>query len=417
MKIVYSIRNSGDCGTMGAVSSSQLYLLVIGFVCIALSNVFTLPATSSPSPTQQLSLPISQHNGEDYSESEQTNTGCVDGEKKAEHKHLTAKEEMQLRIELFKLKILQKINLKEAPNVSKSLHEFPKVPLNNFKKTIVTVNDKPVENNAQKGQSVESAAILADKISSDLVFGALSSIVTFKLKTSTLRSYDEVVKAQVWIFIKPTTLRHNYGIRVSTDIDGNVVYADVLDSPTTNDWVSVDLTEQMHRWILRVNEGIDNMTENVEYTVYLDVPTISLGFTKDERPTLIISGRQQVKKRESRSTASCSDDTSQCCVQPLTVTFSEIGWDEWIMAPDSFSVNYCKGHCDDSNSALYNSTLALMGYARHTPNSLQLNSCCVPSVLKPLQVIYQSDATDVSGAPVFVDIIMDDMIIEECGCM
>ncbi|XP_071954133.1 growth/differentiation factor 8-like [Antedon mediterranea] len=385
--------------------------LIVALVSFTLCKLSALPTTSSLASLQiQSSIDYEEFNQQTFQEEKCTK--CV---KETEGKLLSKEEAVLLRIELFKMNLLQKMNLKEPPNVSKLPHDFPKSQLSKFMTS--TCEDIAEDHPKTDSKTIERATILANKISSDLIIGASSSSLTFNIKRSTLRSYSELGQTYAWIFIKPDALPGVSNIRVSMDIDGTFYYVDGSYLPTSGDWVSVKLTDLMRQWVRQLNDSLESITETLEYTVHIDVPTSAIGIIEDERPMLIISGSQLVKKRVSRNALTCSGDSrQQCCVQSLTVSFNDIGWGHWIVQPDSFTVNYCRGHCDDSNDAIYNSTLALMGYNRQT-NSLLVNQCCVPSVLRPLKVIYLSDVTNPTGTPVVSEMTMNDMIIDECGCM
>ena len=37
-------------------------------------------------------------------------------------------------------------------------------------------------------------------------------------------------------------------------------------------------------------------------------------------------------------------DVTQCCMWPLTIDFSEFGWD-WVLYPKTYEANFCSGDC------------------------------------------------------------------------
>ncbi|CAL1530278.1 unnamed protein product [Lymnaea stagnalis] len=62
----------------------------------------------------------------------------------------------------------------------------------------------------------------------------------------------------------------------------------------------------------------------------LEVSTV----TKDLRRS---RGKRQTKE------ASCQDNL--CCRNSIYITFKEIGWDDWVLAPDGYTAYFCKGDC------------------------------------------------------------------------
>ncbi|CAH8629500.1 unnamed protein product [Schistosoma rodhaini] len=82
-----------------------------------------------------------------------------------------------------------------------------------------------------------------------------------------------------------------------------------------------------------------------------------------------------------------------CCTQPLSVKFSDIGWDNWIIHPKSFEPNYCRGSCKvtstkslhyDVMDLLLRKNLSQFGNVQRD----EVQSCCHPTQLTSMSVLY-----------------------------
>ncbi|KFM76636.1 Bone morphogenetic protein 3, partial [Stegodyphus mimosarum] len=102
-----------------------------------------------------------------------------------------------------------------------------------------------------------------------------------------------------------------------------------------------------------------------------------------------------------------------CQRKTLVVDFAQLGWDDWIISPKSFNAHYCSGGCSfplikeakPSNHATIQSLVHALGLNPNVPTP-----CCVPSVTKPLTLLY----FDENGSLVLKN--YPNMIVEKCAC-
>nr|XP_012230593.1 PREDICTED: inhibin beta B chain [Linepithema humile] len=65
-----------------------------------------------------------------------------------------------------------------------------------------------------------------------------------------------------------------------------------------------------------------------------------------DRPFLVVRTDPAAAKRVRRRAIECSGAIKgQCCKQRFYVSFSQLGWDDWIIAPQGYYANYCRGDC------------------------------------------------------------------------
>lgn len=80
-----------------------------------------------------------------------------------------------------------------------------------------------------------------------------------------------------------------------------------------------------------------------------------------------------------------------CGRRKLVVDFADIGWEDWIIAPQSFDAHYCAGEClfpltkrlRPSNHATIQSIVHAVGIYDKVPAP-----CCVPDEMSPLSLLY-----------------------------
>jgi hypothetical protein len=126
--------------------------------------------------------------------------------------------------------------------------------------------------------------------------------------------------------------------------------------------------------------------------------------------------RSQRRRQRSRRSANdektdCvrGDGETRCCRYPLWVSFVEIGWDRWILAPDGYRAYYCDGSCPPRHRVAnhFSGIKALVNGVR--PDSAP-SPCCTATRMSPLTIAHYNR----DGRPVVS--VFDDMIVDECMC-
>lgn len=139
-----------------------------------------------------------------------------------------------------------------------------------------------------------------------------------------------------------------------------------------------------------------------------------------ERPMIVTytdDGRS--KRRAPRNT----DDSSSrkknkkrlranCRRHSLYVDFSDVGWNDWIVAPPGYQAYYCHGECPFPLADHLNSTNhAIVQTLVNSVNpQLVPKACCVPTELSPISMLYLDELDKV------VLKNYQDMVVEGCGC-
>ncbi|NXG41267.1 GDF3 factor, partial [Psilopogon haemacephalus] len=101
-----------------------------------------------------------------------------------------------------------------------------------------------------------------------------------------------------------------------------------------------------------------------------------------------------------------------CKPRRLYISFSEVGWENWIIAPQGYLANYCLGQCPFPLTAELNSTnhavLQTLVHSLDPEGTPQ--PCCVPVRLSPISILYYDNSDNV------VLRHYEDMVVDECGC-
>ncbi|OCT74290.1 inhibin beta A chain [Xenopus laevis] len=139
---------------------------------------------------------------------------------------------------------------------------------------------------------------------------------------------------------------------------------------------------------------------------------------QSHRPFLMIVARQTDEhphKRKKRG-LQCDGKLSLCCKRHFYVSFKDIGWSDWIIAPPGYHANYCEGDCPShiagttGSSLSFHSTVINQYRLRGQSPFTSIKSCCVPSKLRAMSMLYYDDGQNIIKKDI------QNMIVEECGC-
>lgn len=107
------------------------------------------------------------------------------------------------------------------------------------------------------------------------------------------------------------------------------------------------------------------------------------------------SGRQACKKHE------------------LYVSFSDLGWKDWVLAPTGYSAYYCDGECLYPLGSCMNATNhALIQQVVHLLRPEEVpKACCAPTKLSPISVLFYDEHNNVILKK------HRNMVVKTCGCL
>ncbi|KAM9332257.1 bone morphogenetic protein 6 [Pholidichthys leucotaenia] len=107
-----------------------------------------------------------------------------------------------------------------------------------------------------------------------------------------------------------------------------------------------------------------------------------------------------------------SDQKTACRRHELFVSFRELGWQDWIIAPEGYAANYCDGECSFPLNAHMNATNhAIVQTLVHLMNPENVpKPCCAPTKLHAISVLYFDDNSNVILKK------YKNMVVRACGC-
>ncbi len=103
---------------------------------------------------------------------------------------------------------------------------------------------------------------------------------------------------------------------------------------------------------------------------------------------------------------------TQCQRKTFYVNFRDLGWQDWIIAPEAYSAYYCAGQCNFPLSAEMNATNhAIVQTLAHLmdPENVPL-PCCAPTEMASVSVLHYDDNSNVILKK------FRNMVAKACGC-
>lgn len=136
------------------------------------------------------------------------------------------------------------------------------------------------------------------------------------------------------------------------------------------------------------------------------LPHAAFRHRRSQEPGSIVSDMPNYKQSKNRVAK------NQCKLHSYQVSFSDLGWDHWIIAPHKYNPRYCMGDCprilhyglNSPNHAIVQTFISELGVADIPSLS------CVPYKYKPISVLMMERNDNI----VYKE--YEDMIAESCTC-
>ncbi|XP_026520725.1 bone morphogenetic protein 7 isoform X1 [Notechis scutatus] len=109
---------------------------------------------------------------------------------------------------------------------------------------------------------------------------------------------------------------------------------------------------------------------------------------------------------------SSNDQRQACKKHELYVSFRDLGWQDWIIAPEGYAAYYCEGECAFPLNSYMNATNhAIVQTLVHfiNPDTVP-KPCCAPTQLNAISVLYFDDSSNVILKK------YRNMVVRACGC-
>nr|XP_005279243.2 bone morphogenetic protein 15 [Chrysemys picta bellii] len=107
-----------------------------------------------------------------------------------------------------------------------------------------------------------------------------------------------------------------------------------------------------------------------------------------------------------------SAEKDECALRSFRVSFNQLGWDHWIIAPHRYNPKYCKGTCPRILRYGYNSPnhAIVQNFINQLVDQSVPRPSCVPYKYSPISVLM----IEPSGSILYKE--YEDMIAESCTC-
>ncbi|KAK6321575.1 hypothetical protein J4Q44_G00085510 [Coregonus suidteri] len=124
------------------------------------------------------------------------------------------------------------------------------------------------------------------------------------------------------------------------------------------------------------------------------------------------TAQDALKVAEAAAENLSTDPKQGCKKHELYVSFRDLGWQDWIIAPEGYAAYYCQGECAFPLNSYMNATNhAIVQTLVHFINPETVpKPCCAPTQLHGISVLYFDDSSNVILKK------YRNMVVRTCGC-
>ncbi|XP_003442703.1 bone morphogenetic protein 7 [Oreochromis niloticus] len=121
---------------------------------------------------------------------------------------------------------------------------------------------------------------------------------------------------------------------------------------------------------------------------------------------------QDALREVEAATANIGISKEGCKKHELYVSFKDLGWQDWIIAPEGYAAYYCEGECAFPLNSYMNATNhAIVQTLVHFINPETVpKACCAPTQLHGISVLYFDESSNVILKK------YRNMVVRACGC-
>lgn len=383
----------------------QLIVIFISFVGITSSRI-TIPINFN---SNEPHLTQSSRRDNTVSRAEQELDHCEDcAERKAS---LTSKQLREVRYDIVKQQILQKLRMTQPPKTT-----LPKPSLKPLLVAEMTGNLTEEDNFQNQDEDVlkMESVVLYPEGDFDCDDGGELPCSQFEFRLPDKEGFESYSSAELWLMKQnPESLLEIkevlYGFFGGTEIKDLMVESENEDKK--DQWIKLELPTDII-WQRSTRDYTMTLQVRCHSGCSNNDPLVS--DTEEDRPFLIIRAVTGKGVSRNRRSVDCVEGTTGCCRESFYLNFSEIGWDTWILHPDGYYANFCRGRCvnDFSNTRFYHSAV-LVTYIQDNDDiaeEMGLNMCCTPSLMSPISILYRNEDDLIYHK------VLDNMKVEACDC-
>ncbi|XP_009564567.2 inhibin beta C chain [Cuculus canorus] len=232
--------------------------------------------------------------------------------------------------------------------------------------------------------------------------------------TQELAVSTEILQATLYLFwAVPSPGTHPVTVRLlqpdPTGLNMTMVSETRLEVQRTG-WVTLDVGQAVQRIF---GQGSQRLTVEVE--VAEDWASLLLAGHRDSHwPFVAAQAQVRMPHRVQRRGIDCSGTSRMCCRKEFFMDFKEIGWEDWIIQPEGYHMNYCAGLCPLHMAGIPGLATsfhtAVLNLIKANNADAAVDSCCVPTHRRPLSLLYYDRDSNIIKTDI------PDMIVDACGC-
>ncbi|XP_015128069.4 inhibin beta C chain isoform X1, partial [Gallus gallus] len=226
-----------------------------------------------------------------------------------------------------------------------------------------------------------------------------------------LRGNAEVLQAHLHLFWTPPGPGGSQPVSVRLLLgdaaQNGTALSEALLEAHGDGWAALDVSDALRSALSR---GTEQLTVELS-TARPPMPT----YGDTHRPFVAVRARSRPPPPPRRRRGiDCGGTTRMCCRKEFFVDFREIGWEDWIIQPEGYHMNYCAGLCPPHVAAVPGVAAsfhtAVFNLIKANNADAAADSCCVPTQRRPLSLLYYDRDSNI------VKTDIPDMIVDACGC-
>lgn len=321
-------------------------------------------------------------------------------------------------MEMAKQQILQKLHLRERPNIT---HPIPRAAVVNALRRLHLTKPRMEGLFGSPSWDSNSESYETEQQSYEIISFAesenrnkSSTTLTFQFTRDNEQNVH-VLQAHLWVYFKPNrTNQANQTIRlyiVQESESTRILLNEKNLEPRWTGWQTFPLKQMLQTFF---DEGNKSLKLELECERCENIPVI-VNTHDSYQPFLVAQAKvREQSHHASKRSLKCDQNSNLCCRKDYYVEFKDIGWNDWIIKPEGYQINYCMGLCPmhvagaPGMAASFHTTVFNLIKANNIQTAV--SSCCVPTKRRPLSMLY----FDRNNNIVKTDI--PDMIVEACGC-